>query len=450
MTVLRGIEANDLELATGVLKRVLPDQGWTITRPSVSEDTVSKSAAERFQRELVKLLDVMTPALILQPLDVAVPAHLRLPGVTVFNFAPISADLLLAYLAAVGRAPDDDAAFRRALPEAAILARLDTAQICMALRFGSAADIAEGLTALLGPADNGPSLEAGFSDCFAVRIARRMVADLMDWRRGEISWSDFSHSLLLYGPLGTGKNWLARAMSNSAGIACVNASFAEWQSVGHLGDMLREMRRRFALANSAAPAILFIDEIDAMGSRTGDDKHNQNYRTQVINAFLGEMNALATKPGVIVIGACNHPDRIDPAVTRAGRFDLKIEVPMPDADAIFALLIQFLKERFPDTEIRNLSREVVGQSLAAVDAAVRATRSEARHLGQSLDLALLCKQLGLQRGPGTTDILWRFAIHEFGHTVVSAALRHGSIARMSISNNGGEVASRSAVGHGVQ
>ncbi len=98
LTVLRGIEANDLELATGVLKRVLPDQGWTITRPSVSQDTVTKSAAERFQRDLIKLLDVMTPALILQPLDVAVPAHLRLPGVTVFNFAPISANLLLADL----------------------------------------------------------------------------------------------------------------------------------------------------------------------------------------------------------------------------------------------------------------------------------------------------------------------------------------------------------------
>lgn len=124
------------------------------------------------------------------------------------------------------------------------------------------------------------------------------MADLLDWRRGAIGWSDFSHSLLLYGPPGTGKTWLARAMGNSAGIAHVSASFAEWQAAGHLGDMLREMRRSFAMARRAAPANFFIDEIDAVGARGGEDWHNQDYRTQVINAFLGELNALATKPKV--------------------------------------------------------------------------------------------------------------------------------------------------------
>src|SRR3989338_6721240 len=93
--------------------------------------------------------------------------------------------------------------------------------------------------------------------------AGRVVGDFGAWHRGEIGWSDFSHSILLYGPPGTGKTWLARAMGNSAGIACVTGSFAELQAAGHLGDMLREMRRTFAIALREAPAILFIDEIDA-------------------------------------------------------------------------------------------------------------------------------------------------------------------------------------------
>jgi hypothetical protein len=158
-----------------------------------------------------------------------------------------------------------------------------------------------------------------------------MVADLLLWKAGQVAWSDLSRSTLFYGPPGTGKTWLARAMGASAGIACVTGSFAEWQAAGHLGDMLREMRKTFAEARSRAPSILFIDEIDAVGSRASRDPHNSNYRTQVINGFLGEMNAIALQEGVIVVGACNFIDRIDPAVLRAGRFDLKIKVPLPDA-----------------------------------------------------------------------------------------------------------------------
>jgi cell division protease FtsH len=276
-----------------------------------------------------------------------------------------------------------------------------------------------------------------------------VVEDLGVWRRGEIGWSDFSHSLLLYGPPGTGKTMLARAMGNSAGIAFVTGSFAEWQAAGHLGDMLREMRRTFARARREAPAILFIDEIDAMGSRTGDDRHNQNYRTQVINGFLGEMNAIAIEPGVVVVGACNHVDRIDPAVTRAGRFDLKFEVPMPDATAILAVLRQHLKADFPAGDLQLLARQAVGHSLASIDAAIRATRSEARHAGKPLDLAMLRNQLHLTSEDEDREVLWRYAVHEAGHTVVSAALRLGTIHRMSISRDGGEVASRSTIGHGI-
>ena len=449
VTILRGIDVSDITLVTEELKVACPDQGWRVLVPSVSEGAISKTSAERFLREVDRSLDTMAPVLILLPFDIALPAHLQQPGVASFTYAPISADILVDFLEAMNCAPEDVRAFRSALPEPTILARLDTAQAAAALRFGSEFDLAERLQSLTGPALEGPRLEEGFSDSPVVQAARRVVADFGAWRRGEIGWSDFSHSLLLYGPPGTGKTMLARAMGNSAGIAFVTGSFAEWQAAGHLGDMLREMRRTFAWARRKAPAILFIDEIDAMGSRTGDDRHNQSYRVQVINGFLGEMNAIAIEPGVVVVGACNHVDRIDPAVVRAGRFDLKFEVPMPDAAAILAVLRQHLKVDFPADALELLARHAVGHSLASIDAAIRAARSEARHAGKPLDLGMLRDQLRLTPEEEGREVLWRYAVHEAGHTVVSAALRLGTIKRMSISLSGGEVASRPEIGHGV-
>lgn len=447
--ILCGLGVDDLDIAMPVMKAIWPEQGCKLLAPSVSDGAVSKLAGERFVREANRYLDLAVPVIVLQPLEVTLPAHFRHPGIPCLTYAPISADILLAFLAATDRMPEDVQAFRDALPEPSLLARLDTVQVALALRFASGIDIAERLTALTGPAGEGPRLDEGFGDGPAVQIARRLVADLGAWRRREIGWSDCSHSLLIYGPPGTGKTWLARAMANSAGIACVEGSFGEWQSAGHLGDMLREMRRTFALARRSAPAILILDEIDAAGSRSGDDRHNLNYRTQVINAFLGEMNALATVPGLIVVGACNHPDRLDPAITRAGRFDVKIEMPMPDAGAILAVLRLHLGHDLLDGDLEPLAKQAVGHSLASIDAAIRATRSEARHAGKPLDISMLREQLRLPPEEDDRDVLWRYAVHEAGHTVVSAVLRLGTIQRMSISRNGGEVASRPVIGHGV-
>ena len=320
---------------------------------------------------------------------------------------------MLDFLTALGHRPADVAGFLHALPGKEALARLEVAQLVPALRLGSGGDLPKRLHALTAaPAPEGPSLDTGFAESPALHAAQRLVADLLAWRRGEIGWGEFSHSLLLYGPPGTGKTWLALAMGNSAGIACVKASFAEWQAAGHLGDMLAAMRKSFAAARRAAPALLFIDEIDAVGSRQSRDTHSENYRTQVINGFLGEMNSLALEPGVIVVGACNHPDRIDPAITRAGRFDLKCEVPMPDAQAILAVLQQHLGADFQQDSLEPLARQAVGQNLAAIDAAIRAARSEARHTRKPLDLAMLRDQLRLMPDPAEGALLWRHAVHE--------------------------------------
>ena len=334
----------------------------------------------------------------------------------------------------------DDSAFLQALPEDTLLARLDTAHICVALRAPHPTEAARRLHAMTSShAMTGPRLEAMAGDGPALTAARRLVADLLLWKQGKVAWSDLSRSILLYGPPGTGKTWLARAMGNSAGIACVTGSFAEWQSAGHLGDMLREMRKTFAEARRLRPCILFIDEIDAVGSRTDGDRHGINYRTQVINGFLGEMNSLSTEEGVIVIGACNYPDTIDPAVTRAGRFDLRIELPLPDTEAILALLRQYLREDITDHELKLLARKAVGRSPAEIDAAIRAARSEARHDRKRLSIAMLRDHLKVGIDDDHPGRLRRIALHEAGHAVIGAALRLGRIERMMIKDAGGTI-----------
>ncbi|MDN5873977.1 MAG: ATP-binding protein, partial [Sinobacteraceae bacterium] len=121
-------------------------------------------------------------------------------------------------------------------------------------------------------------------------------------------------------------------------MALVRGSFATWQAQGHLGHMLRAMRASFAEAAAARPAILVIDEIDAVGDRADPDSHNASYRHQVINGFLEEMDGLKHLEGVLVVGTCNYPDRIDAAVLRPGRFDLKVEVPLPGPRALARML----------------------------------------------------------------------------------------------------------------
>ncbi len=136
---------------------------------------------------------------------------------------------------------------------------------------------------------------------------------------------------------------------------------------------------------------------------------------------------------MIVVGACNLPDRIDPAITRVSRFDIKVEVPKPDSSAILGVLRLYLGQDLPDDDLALLARQAVGHSLASIDAAIRAARSEARHAGKPLDIAMLRDQLRLPSEADDRAVLWRYAVHEAGHTVVSAVLRLATIQRMSIS-----------------
>ncbi|WPE23496.1 ATP-dependent zinc metalloprotease FtsH (plasmid) [Shinella zoogloeoides] len=166
-----------------------------------------------------------------------------------------------------------------------------------------------------------------------------LKADLSLWRDGKLRWDEMSTKLLLSGPPGTGKTTFARALCNTLQVPLLATSVANWLEPGYLGEVLRRMSGAFALAGEKAPAILFIDEIDNIGTRQGAGSRNyDDYWTSLINRLLELLDGASKSEGVIVIGATNLPEKIDPAILRSGRLETHVRIPMPDAETLIGIL----------------------------------------------------------------------------------------------------------------
>ena len=315
-----------------------------------------------------------------------------------------------------------------------------------ALRAPDAAAAARALAEVLAPAgaDDLMTLERIGGEGPAHRAAAALVADLSAWRRGDAEWRELSHSLLLSGPPGTGKSVLARGIAASAGVPLIETSFGTWQSGGHLGDMLREMRRSFAEALRRKPSVLFIDEADAAGSRDGSDRHGSSYRAQVINQFLTEIDQLQRAEGVVLIGATNHGDALDPAILRAGRFDLHCSLDRPSPAQIRHMLARAMPGAGSD-QLAELTRHFAGDTPAVIDTALRAAKSAARREGRAFDPERLLTERSAPR-PAYDR---RAAIHESGHAVVASLLGAGPVRRMQLSSEGGATSRGTAIIEGT-
>lgn len=171
-----------------------------------------------------------------------------------------------------------------------------------------------------------------------------LKADLALWREGNLRWDEMSTRLLLSGPPGTGKSMFARALCNTLQVPLLATSVADWLEPGFLGDVLQRMSGAFAFAAEKAPSILFIDEIDNIGSRQTSpaNRSHDDYWTSIINRMLELLDGASKREGVIVIGATNLPERIDPALLRSGRLETHIPIPMPDTDALVGILATHL------------------------------------------------------------------------------------------------------------
>jgi hypothetical protein len=166
-----------------------------------------------------------------------------------------------------------------------------------------------------------------------------LKADLSLWRDGKLRWDEMSTKLLLSGPPGTGKTTFARALCNTLQVPLLATSVAHWLEPGYLGDVLKRMSGAFTIARDRAPAILFIDEIDNIGTRKGAGNRNyDDYWASLINRMLELLDGASRSEGIIVVGATNLPEKIDPALLRSGRLETHIRIPMPDAETLIGIL----------------------------------------------------------------------------------------------------------------
>ena len=240
--------------------------------------------------------------------------------------------------------------------------------------------------------------------------------------------------VLLYGPPGTGKTLLARAVAGEAGVPFYSISGSDFVEM-FVGVGASRVRDLFEQAKTNSPAIIFVDEIDAVGRPRGAGVGGGNdEREQTLNQLLVEMDGFDGNTNVILIAATNRPDVLDPALLRPGRFDRQIGVEAPDMQGRLHILQVHAKGKpmAPGVDLETVARKTpgfTGADLANVlnEAALLTARSNAQLIDdRALDEAIDRVIAGPQKRSRVMKELERkiTAYHEGGHALVAAALRN--------------------------
>jgi len=240
--------------------------------------------------------------------------------------------------------------------------------------------------------------------------------------------------VLLYGPPGTGKTLLARAVAGEAGVPFYSISGSDFVEM-FVGVGASRVRDLFEQAKANAPAIVFVDEIDAVGRHRGaglGGGHDE--REQTLNQMLVELDGFDTKGGVIVIAATNRPDILDPALLRPGRFDRQIVVAQPDLTGRKGILKVHSRGKpiAPDADLDIIARRTPGFTGADLANVINeAALLTARHNGKQISMASLEEAIDrVMAGPQRKSVLLSeserklIAYHEGGHALVGHAMAH--------------------------
>jgi cell division protease FtsH len=244
--------------------------------------------------------------------------------------------------------------------------------------------------------------------------------------------------VLLVGPPGTGKTLLAKAVAGEADASFFSLSGSDFVE-SLVGVGAARVRDLFRKARKAAPAIIFIDELDAAGRKRGAGIGQGNdEREQTLNQILVEMDGFAGDGGLVVMGATNRPDILDPALLRPGRFDRQVTVDTPDVHGRIEILRLYGDKRplAADASLEEVARQTPGFSGAELANVINeAALLSVRDGRVELDQATLEEAIDrVVAGPAKRHILteeerWLIAIHESSHAVVTDALGHTASTR---------------------
>ena len=270
-----------------------------------------------------------------------------------------------------------------------------------------------------------------FADVAGMDEEKRELEEVVDFLRNPDKYMQIGakipHGLLLEGPPGTGKTMLAKAAAGEAGVEFLSISGSDFVEL-YVGIGASRVRDLFQQAKKIAPAVIFIDEIDAVGRKRGSGLGGgHDEKEQTLNQLLVEMDGFNRTQGVIVLAATNRPDILDPALLRPGRFDRQIHVGLPDVKGREEILKVHSKNKKLDESVSlaTVARVTVGFSGADLsnllnEAAILAAREDRPVLNMAdLNEAMMKITAGPEKRSHVAQRkdLEETAIHEAGHAV---------------------------------
>jgi cell division protease FtsH len=290
----------------------------------------------------------------------------------------------------------------------------------------------------------GPAPAVTFADVAGLDEAVRELAEVVDYLKTPDRYRELGatapRGVLLFGPPGCGKTLLGKAVAGQAEVPFFNVAGAEFVE-SLVGVGAARVRDLFARVRAVAPAIVFIDELDAAGRRRSSGGGGSEERDQTLNQLLVEMDGFDVAGGIVVMAATNRPDILDPALLRPGRFDRHITIERPDVERRRAILELHAGRRPVQSDVdfglvARLTAGFSGADLASVinEAALLTIRADRRKIGAGAVSEAVQRVLS---GPQRTMHLLsleerrRIACHEAGHAVVASALGH-DVHRISV------------------
>ncbi len=289
-----------------------------------------------------------------------------------------------------------------------------------------------------------------FADVAGVDEAKKELEEIVDFLKNPGKYKSIGartpKGVLMIGPAGTGKTLLARATAGEANVPFFSIAGSEFMEM-LVGVGASRVRDLFGTAKKAQPAIIFIDEIDAIGrQRSSGFMGGHDEREQTLNQILVEMDGFSPNEQLVVMAATNRPDILDPALVRPGRFDRRVALELPDVEGRKNILGIHAKNKPFDAKVNwdKAAKRTVGFSGADLEnmlneAAIRAARNNKKKIDMSdLEEAATKVKLGPEKKRLQTDMDRKMtAYHEAGHALVGWEMPHiDPIHRISIVSRG--------------
>ena len=287
-----------------------------------------------------------------------------------------------------------------------------------------------------------------FADVAGYEGAKSEIAEVVDFLRSPERYTRVGamvpRGVLMVGPPGTGKTLLARAVAGEAHVPFFSVTGSGFVEL-FVGVGASRVRDLFEQARKRAPAIIFIDEVDAIGQRRAGSGAivSNDEREQTLNQLLAEMDGFEPSAGIVVLAATNRPEILDPALLRPGRFDREVTIPLPNVIERAAILAVHSrgKKMAPDVNLDAIARGTPGFSGADLanltnEAAIFAVR-DGREVISAADFDAARDRIILGRREGSNVLLpeekHAVAVHESGHALVAALAEHADpVAKVTI------------------